>query len=242
MANNQPSFWSWILSFFSSAATPPASNAPPSPAPRHDPTPPARPVPPAPAPAPVPATAGKPGKKTLAGLVGVSAAASLFVLIPREESGRVVNAVVENGQVTVTHVRGAEHRTAYRDVVGVLTICDGDTHNVVPGQVATRAECTDRLERQLIAHTEPVLRCVPALGRPERSNQLVAAVSLAYNIGPGRVGGGGFCGSTAARLFNAGRWREGCDALVRHNRAGGRVLAGLTARRNRERAICLRGL
>lgn len=242
MANEQPSFWSWILSFFR-AAVPPA----PPPPPRHDPvppragpTPPARPVP-APEP-PQPVQPVRPGKKTLAGLVGVSAAASLFVLIPREESGRVVNAVVENGQVTVTHVRGAEHRTAYRDVVGVLTICDGDTHNVVPGQVATRAECTDRLERQLIAHTEPVLRCVPALGRPERSNQLVAAVSLAYNIGPGRVGGGGFCGSTAARLFNAGRWREGCDALVRHNRAGGRVLAGLTARRERERAICLRGL
>jgi lysozyme len=133
------------------------------------------------------------------------------------------------------HVRGPEHRTAYRDIVGVLTICDGDTKNVRPGQVATRAECMERLEGQLIAHAEPVLRCVPSLR--ERPNQLVPAVSLAYNIGTA-----GFCKSTAAKRFNAGDYRGGCDAMLRFNRAGGRVVRGLVNRRAREHAICVTGL
>lgn len=171
--------------------------------------------------------------------IGVSApvAAALFVLVPQEESGRVVDAKVVDGGVVVEHVKGAEHRTAYRDIVGVLTICDGDTANVRPGQVASREECLDRLERQLIAHTQPVLRCVPGLRDPARGNQLLASVSLAYNIGPA-----GFCRSTAARRFNAGQWRAGCDAFLMWNKAGGRVVRGLTLRRQRERAICLRGL
>ena len=38
---------------------------------------------------------------------------------------------------------GSENK-AYRDIVGVLTICSGDTRNVRPGQVATDAECNDR--------------------------------------------------------------------------------------------------
>jgi len=70
-----------------------------------------------------------------------------------------------------------------------------------------------------------------------REQQLIASVSLAYNIGTG-----GFCRSTAARRFNAGNWRGGCDAFLMWNRAGGRVVRGLTLRRQRERAICLTGL
>lgn len=34
---------------------------------------------------------------------------------------------------------------AYRDVGGVPTICYGDTHGVAMGQVATVAECKQRL-------------------------------------------------------------------------------------------------
>ena len=175
------------------------------------------------------------------GLVGVgitaSSAALLFSLVPKEESGRTVSATVQDGGVVVEHVAGPEHRTAYRDIVGVLTICDGDTSDVRAGQVATREECTDRLERQLMAHTAPVIRCVPELRNIQHESQLVASVSLAYNIGTA-----GFCRSTVARRFNAGQWRLGCDAFLMWNRAGGREIRGLTLRRQRERAICLRGL
>lgn len=136
---------------------------------------------------------------------------------------------------TVTAWEGTE-LVPYKDVVGVWTVCVGDTYNVTPGKVATKAECDARLERQLIAHAKPIMECVPGLTR-NRPNQLAAATSLAYNIGSS-----GFCRSTVARRFNAGRWREGCDAFLMWNKAGKKVVRGLTRRREAERQICLRGL
>jgi lysozyme len=177
-------------------------------------------------------------KSALVALVGASAAIALATMVAKDESGRTVEATVtQEGQLEVRHVRGPQYLRAYQDIVGVWTICDGDTNNVRAGMVETEAGCRDRLERQLVAHAAPILRCVPALGRPERENQLVASVSLAYNIGTG-----GFCRSTAARRFNAGDWRGGCDAFLMWNKAGGQVVRGLTLRRERERALCLRGL
>lgn len=197
----------------------------------------------------VDAKPGKPKipKSPLVALVGASAAIALATMIAKDESGRTVEATVtEAGELQVRHIRGRQFLEAYADIVGVPTICDGDTHGVRLGMRETEEGCTARLERQLVNHARPVLRCVPALARPEREQQLIASVSLAYNIGPGRFADrrwqGGFCGSTAARRFNAGDWRGGCDAFLMWNRAGGQVVRGLTLRRERERAICLQGL
>lgn len=235
---NEPSFLGWVFSLFSRppAPPPPAMGATPQPlAPRHDPTPSAQVEEAPPAPRAAPAIPG--GKKTLAGVIGsIGAAAALFVLVPSEESGRTTTATVQqDGTIQVAAVRGNQHLQAYRDIVGVTTICDGDTHNVHMGQVATTDECNRRLESQLIAHAEPIIQCVPGLRG--RQYPVTAAVSLAYNIGPH-----GFCHSTAARLFNAGSWVGGCNAFRSWNKAGGRVVAGLDVRRRREVEICLTGL
>lgn len=180
----------------------------------------------------------KPRKGLLVALVGAIAATGLFVSVPLEESGRVQRAeVTAAGDVVTTHVSGPEHRTAYRDIVGILTICDGDTANVKAGQVETRAGCQARLERQILAHAQPVMACIPQLAAPGIDYQRWAAISLAYNVGTSAV-----CKSSMARHFRAGRWRQGCNAILMWNRAGGRVVRGLTLRRERERAICLRGL
>lgn len=183
------------------------------------------------------ARSARSGKSALVALIGTTAAAALMVLVPHEESGRKVAVEVSDGNVTARHVGGRQYLAAYRDIVGVWTICDGDTANVRPGLVETEAGCHARLERQLVAHARPVLACVPALGDAGRGQQLIASVSLAYNIGPG-----GFCRSTAARRFKAGDWRGGCEAFRLWNKAGGRVVPGLAARREREIAICLKGL
>lgn len=182
------------------------------------------------------APSGKVPKSPLVALVGAAAAALLAVTVAKDESGRTVKATVTaDGALKVEHVSGPQYLKAYADIVGVWTICDGDTKGVRPGMVETEAGCAKRLEAQLVAHARPVLACVPGL--KDRPNQLVASVSLAYNIGTS-----GFCRSTAAREFNAGRWRAGCDAFLRWNKAGGRVVRGLTLRRERERALCLTGL
>ena len=189
-------------------------------------------------PKPAPKPALRTPKSPLVALIGAGAAIALATMIPHDESGRKVEASVnDDGALLVEHKRGPQYLTAYADIVGVWTICDGDTKGVRRGMVETEPGCRDRLERQLIAHAKPVLACVPALARPEHEHQLVASVSLAYNIGTG-----GFCRSTVARRFNAGDWRGGCEAMLMWNKAGGREVRGLTLRRQRERAICLRGL
>jgi lysozyme len=179
-----------------------------------------------------------PPKSPLVALVGAAAAIALATLIPKDESGRTVKAsVTDDGELQVDHIKGPQYLRAYADIVGVWTICDGDTKGVRPGMVESEAGCTARLERQLVAHAKPLLKCVPGLGNPRRQSQLVASVSMAYNIGTT-----GFCRSTVARRFNAGNWRGGCDAMLMWNKAGGREIRGLTLRRQRERAICLEGL
>ena len=62
-------------------------------------------------------------------------------------------------------------------------------------------------------------------------------MSGAYNFGVG-----GYCGSTAAKRFNAGAYDSGCEALTWWNKAGGRVVNGLKARRAREYRVCIGGL
>lgn len=158
----------------------------------------------------------------LAGIVGATAAALLLILVPREESG------------------GKKYHDAYLDIVNVATICDGltryeDGRRVRMGDHRTEEQCQALLDAELAKTAKAVLACTPNL--KGHDNQTVAAVSLAYNIGTA-----GYCRSSVDRHFDAGRWRQGCDAMLLWNKAGGRVIKGLSDRRKRERALCLRGL
>lgn len=122
----------------------------------------------------------------------------------------------------------------YRDIVGVWTVCTGETR--VTMRRYSAAECDALLRRALAQDYAPaVLRAVPALA--DRPHQLAASISLAYNIGAR-----GFARSTVARRFNAGDWRGGCDAFLMWSRAGGREVRGLVRRREDERRVCMTGL
>lgn len=179
---------------------------------------------------------------TLAALIGTIAAVALFNTVPAEESGRKVEATVAaDGTATVKHVAGPQYLKAYLDIAGIATACDGITKGVRMGQTYTPGQCTALLERELYIHAAGVMKCSSGLRQPGRDYQRAAAVSLAYNIGVG-----GFCGSTARKRFDAGDWRGGCNAFMSWNKARVRgvlrPVKGLTARRERERALCLRGL
>jgi len=122
----------------------------------------------------------------------------------------------------------------YRDIVGIMTVCTGETR--VQMRRYTPAECNAMLRRALELDFAPaVLKAVPALGN--RPNQFAAAISLTYNIGPAA-----FARSTVAKRFNAGNWSGGCDAFLSWRYAGGREIPGLLNRRRDERKLCLTGL
>jgi lysozyme len=67
-------------------------------------------------------------------------------------------------------------------------------------------------------------------------NQLSALVCFTYNIGVGA-----FAKSTLLKLLNQGNYVAAADQLLRWNKAGGRELLGLTIRRQKERALFLKG-
>lgn len=126
--------------------------------------------------------------------------------------------------------------TAYRDPIGIPTICFGETKGVRMGQVKTSAECEAMLAGSLIEH-EAEMRA--ALVRPDALPDKVygSFLSLEYNIGQRN-----FRYSTLVRRANAGDLRGACNEIPRWNKAGGKVWAGLTRRRLAEQKMCLEGL
>lgn len=125
--------------------------------------------------------------------------------------------------------------TAYRDVVGIPTVCFGETRGVKMGDRYSVDECKAMLGTALVEFETGMRAC---LKEPDAipDKPYIAMNSVTYNIGVK-----GFCGSTMARRLNAGDVRGACDALLAWNKAGGRVIAGLTRRRQEERALCLEG-
>ncbi len=138
--------------------------------------------------------------------------------------------------ICVACVSGFEglRQVAYRDPVGIPTICFGETQGVELGQKRTVEECKDMLADSLERANAAVSRCVYV---PMSDERRAALVSFTYN-----VGGNAFCGSTLVKQLNAGYTVDACNQLLRWNRAKGIVLPGLTNRREQERALCLKGL
>lgn len=128
---------------------------------------------------------------------------------------------------------------AYYDPPGILTACYGSTTQVVKGKRYSLEECEGRLNKDMLAAIDQVDRCVPGLPAPA----LAAFGDAVYNMGPAIV-----CNtakSTAARYLQEGSIEAACNQLPRWDKA--RVLGvmvtlpGLTARRAKERALCLQG-
>ena len=125
---------------------------------------------------------------------------------------------------------------AYQDVVGVWTACYGETKGIKPGMRFTREQCDVMFIERLQEFETGMRRCLDAPDAlPDKT--YVAFLSVTYNIGVG-----GWCGSSMARRANAGNLTGACDALLMWNKAGSKVLKGLTNRRQAERKLCLSGL
>lgn len=173
-------------------------------------------------------------------LIGGPTAQLALTNIPMEESGRKVAVTVspQVGTATITNISGKQYLRVYLDMVGVATACDGLTGDEIKvGREFTEEQCASMLITRLTADAARVMGCTPglALTIPHRDNVRYAALSLAHNIGWPT-----YCASTMRARINAGNIRGACDALTWFNKAGGRVVPGIVARRKREQAICLR--
>ncbi len=122
---------------------------------------------------------------------------------------------------------------AYKDPVGIPTICYGHISGVRMGQTSTLAECQGLLVDELLAAHDGMARCVRV---PLTNGQRGAFTSLTYNIGAGA-----FCGSTLVRKLNVGDYAGACAEISRWVLARGVKLPGLVRRRAEERAMCENG-
>lgn len=106
-----------------------------------------------------------------------------------------------------------------------------DGSKVKRGDRITEAEA----DELLAAHVAEFAEGVDKMLLIETSdNQFAAMVSLAFNIGMAA-----FSRSTLLRKHNGGDYRGAADEFLRWNRAAGRVMRGLTRRREAERELYL---
>lgn len=125
----------------------------------------------------------------------------------------------------------------YDDIVGVRTVCSGETENVQERRY-TPEECKALLASKLPRYYGEIAECWGQdIENRLTDNMRVAFVSGAYNFGSGA-----FCKSSMVRLLKAGDFKGACHALRLYNRAGGRVVKGLDNRRRDEEKLCLKGL
>lgn len=109
----------------------------------------------------------------------------------------------------------------------------GETEGVKEGDEWTREYAELRLRHKLAMFLAKVYAKCPALHALE-AERAVACTSLAYNIGLGAFGVSSVC-----RFTTRGQLQAAANAFLLWNKAGGRVLAGLVARRAMERLIYL---
>lgn len=178
-------------------------------------------------------------RPTLVAILGVASTMSVLTMIPLEESGRKVEVTVQPDKpAQIRHISGPQYLKVYLDMIGVPTACDGLTgEGIHAGGIFTEAQCSVMLQNRLIETSKHVMACTPglALAIPGRDNVRAVAVSLAHHVGWPT-----YCKSTMRRQINAGQIAQACVSLTWFNKAGGRVVPGIVARRKREQAVCVK--
>lgn len=122
--------------------------------------------------------------------------------------------------------------TTYLCAAGVLTIGYGTTgKDIVPGMRWTREQAESRLAADLAKFRRGVIELSPVLAEESEARQ-TAIISFAYNCGLGA-----YRDSTLRKCVNREDWEGAQRQIMRWNKAGGRVLRGLTLRREAERDL-----
>lgn len=142
---------------------------------------------------------------------------------------------MKTSQAGVQLIKGFEgvRLNAYDDGVGVMTIGVGHIRGVQGGDIITEDQADDYLREDLSTAEDAVNRLVKV---PLNQAQFDALVSFTFNLGAGAL-----ASSTLLKKLNAGDMDGAADEFLRWNRAGGRIMAGLTKRRISERMLFLTG-
>lgn len=129
------------------------------------------------------------------------------------------------GKRLIKHFEGFRD-TAYQCSAGVWTIGYGFTDSVKQGDTMTLEQAEKRLDFELVDYEQAVNSLITW---PMTQQQFDALVSFTFNLGEGALKR-----STLRKCVNAGKHGKAAGEFMRWNKAGGKVLDGLTRRRQAE--------
>jgi lysozyme len=104
--------------------------------------------------------------------------------------------------------------------------------DVKKGTVWTQRQCDERFAAQLAEFADKIARLIG--NAPTTQAQFDALVSFAYNVGVANL-----ASSTLLKKHKAGDFKGAAAEFARWNKAGGKVMAGLTRRRAAEATLYL---
>lgn len=107
--------------------------------------------------------------------------------------------------------------------------CTGE--DVRSDTVWTLRRAEEELDKRLIQFSLGVLKLSPSLAK-EPNRRLAAIISFAYNCGLGN-----YRISTLRKRVNSSDWPGACEEIVKWDKAAGRMMKGLTRRRQAEAAF-----
>lgn len=128
----------------------------------------------------------------------------------------------------------------YRDVVGVWTVCSGETKYIDFSKTYTKEECGAMLQKRLAEFGGQVAQLSPAI--VDSRFEWAAHSVFAYNVGTPT-----YSKSSIRVAFNAGDRVQACRNMRKYKYAGGQVITGLVYRREGhlqqigEYELCLAG-
>lgn len=145
--------------------------------------------------------------------------------------GQNPSAVSDRGVALVAKYEGCR-LAAYKCPAGIWTIGYGHTAGVKPGDtLPSKEQAMALLKTDLAKYAAGVSNCVKKglITFPLNQNQFDALTSFCYNCGAGSL----------QKLVSGRSAAEVADKLLAYNKGGGKVLPGLTKRREEERALFL---
>lgn len=132
---------------------------------------------------------------------------------------------------------------AYKDIVGVVTIGYGFTAAVIPGLRMGDTISRDKADKLLYQFTvdnyaRPLWSAITVRDNSSFTPEMFASIiSLAYNVGVTAIKN-----STLVKKVNARDFLGAKEEFMKWNKAGGKVVAGLTSRRVDEANVFSAGL
>ena len=130
--------------------------------------------------------------------------------------------ISQEGLSLIKKFEGCEYN-AYKCAAGVLTIGYGHTEGVKEGDLVTQQEADELLKKDVEIFEEEVMKAVTV---PMHQHQFDALISWTFNLG-----GANLNASTMLKVLNQGAYEDVPAQIRRWNKAGGKVLDGLTRRR-----------